>query len=142
MEKCVHQIAKRIKGILIAFILIHAISLLSAPSSSASAGWYPVQRGKELTVEFCLPNSAPNIYHLQASSGNDKWITVAVIQKMQLSVDLYCKDDFKFGNKQGLFHLKYKWTVNLSGGWALRLSSQRTNSIFYGWPDGVSASSK
>ena len=119
------------------FIMVNAVLYLSASPGMASAGWYPTAQGESLTVEYCLPTANVGTLYLQALGSGTKWKTVAVIKHPQLRKDPYCADDFKHGFGQGLFHLKYKWKVNISGGWGLQLKSSTLNKTYYGWPDGI-----
>ena len=115
---------------------------LSVAPAMASAGWYPTAKGESLVVEYCLPTANVGTLYLQALGSGTKWKTVAVIRHPQLRKDSYCADDFKHGFGQGLFHLKYKWKVNISGGWGLQLKSSALNQTYYGWPDGITTNGK
>ena len=118
-------------------LVVLVISYLPVAQAIASAGWYPTAKGESLTVEYCLPTANVGTLYLQALGSGTKWKTVAVIKHPQLRKDPYCADDFKHGFGQGLFHLKYKWKVNISGGWGLQLKSSTLNKTYYGWPDGI-----
>jgi len=108
----------------------------------ASAGWYPAAKGEYLVVEYCLPTANVGTLYLQALGSGTKWKTVAVIKHPQLRKDSYCADDLKHGFGQGLYHLKYKWKVNISGGWGLQLKSSTLNQTYSGWPDGIKTNGK
>jgi hypothetical protein len=108
----------------------------------ASAGWYPTAQGESLTVEYCLPTANVGTLYLQALGSGTKWKTVAVIKYPRLRRDSYCANDIKSGFAQGLYHFKYKWKVNISGGWALQLKSSGLNKTYYGWPDGITTNGK
>jgi hypothetical protein len=124
------------------FILVNVILCVSVSPALASAGWYPTAKGESLTVEYCLPTANVGTLYLQALGSGTKWKTVAVVKYPQLKKDSYCADDFKHGFGQGLFHLKYKWKVNISGGWGLRIKSTTLNQTYYGWPDGITTNGK
>jgi hypothetical protein len=112
--------------------------LLCIPETAfGSAGWYPTAKGESITVEYCLPTKDMGNLYLQALGSGTKWKTVATIKNKILKKDKYCADDYKYGSKQGLYHLKFAWKVNVSGGWGLRLKSTSINKVFYGWPDGI-----
>ena len=122
----------------VAFGLILISLQFSEPIASfGSAGWLPVVKGEPLVVEFCLPSAKPGTLILQGMGNSNKWRTLATIKNPKLKKDSYCADDFKTGYKQGLYHFKYRWIVNVSGGWALQLYSPATKKVFYGWPDGI-----
>ena len=123
-------------------LVVLVISYLPVAQAIASAGWYPTAKGESLTVEYCLPTANVGTLYLQALGSGTKWKTVAVIKHPQLRKDPYCADDFKHGFGQGLFHLKYKWKVNISGGWGLQLKSSALNQTYYGWPDGITTNGK
>jgi hypothetical protein len=108
----------------------------------ASAGWYPATKGEFLVVEYCLPTANVGTLYLQALGSGTKWKTVAVIKHPQLRKDSYCAEDLKHGFGQGLYHLKYKWKVNISGSWGLQLKSSTLNQTYYGWPDGITTNGK
>ena len=118
-------------------LVVLVISYLPVAQAIASAGWYPTANGESLVVEYCLPTANVGTLYLQALGSGTKWKTVAVIKHPQLRKDSYCADDLKHGFGQGLYHLRYKWKVNISGGWALQLKSSTVNKTFYGWPDGI-----
>ena len=112
--------------------------LLCLPETAfGSAGWYPTTKGELITVEYCLPTKNVGTLYLQALGNGTKWRTVATIKNVLLKKDSYCADDYKYGSKQGLYHLKYVWKVNVSGGWGLQLKSSSLNKVFFGWPDGI-----
>jgi len=124
------------------FILVNAILYVSVSPAVASAGWYPTTKGESLIVEYCLPTANVGTLYLQALGSGTKWETVAIIKNPRLTKDTYCADDFKNGFAQGLYHFKYKWKVNISGGWALQLKSSTLNKTYYGWPDGITTNGK
>lgn len=115
---------------------------LTPQPAFAGAGWYPAAKGESLMVEYCLPTANVGTLYLQALGSGTKWKTVAVIKHPKLRKDSYCTDDLKYGFGQGLYHLKYKWKVNISGGWALQLKSATSNQTYYGWPDGITTNEK
>ena len=118
-------------------LVVLVISYLPVAQAIASAGWYPTAKGESLTVEYCLPTANVGTLYLQALGSGTKWKTVAVIKHPQLRKDPYCADDFKYGFGQGFYHFKYKWKVNITGGWALQLKSSTLNKTYYGGPDGI-----
>ena len=122
--------------------VVLVVSYLAVAQAIASAGWYPTAKGESLVVEYCLPRATVGTLYLQALGSGTKWKTVAVIKHPQLRKDAYCADDLKHGFGQGLYHLKYKWKVNISGGWALQIKSSTSNQTYYGWPDGVTTNGK
>ena len=122
--------------------VVLVVSNLAVVQAIASAGWYPTANGESLVVEYCLPTANVGTLYLQALGSGTKWKTVAIINHPQLRKDAYCADDFKHGFGQGLYHLKYKWKVNISGGWALQIKSSTSNQTYYGWPDGVTTNGK
>ena len=127
------------KLLVIAFTTLFASVPLAA---FGSAGWYPTAKGESITVEYCLPTPKVGVLYLQALGIGAKWKTVATIKQPQFKKDSYCADDFKYGTKQGLYHLKYNWKVNISGGWGLQLYSVGLEKAFYGWPDGITMKGK
>jgi hypothetical protein len=124
------------------FMAVIFIVYLPVSPAIASAGWYPISKGQSLTVEYCLPTSNMGNLYLQALGSGSKWKTVAIIKHPRLIRDSYCADDFKYGFAQGLYHLKYEWTVNISGEWGLHLKSSTTNKTYSGWPDGITTNGK
>jgi hypothetical protein len=119
-----------------------AVLLCLPVSAFASAGWYPAVKGESITVEYCLPQRDMGNLYLQALGNGTKWKTVATIKNKILKKDKYCADEYKYGSKQGLYHLKYVWKVNISGGWGLRVKSSTINGVVYGWPDGITTEGK
>jgi hypothetical protein len=122
--------------------VVLVVSYLTVAQAIASAGWYPTAKGESLVVEYCLPTANVGTLYLQALGSGTKWKTVAVIKHPQLRKDSYCADYLKHGFGQGLYHLKYKWKVNISGGWGLQLKSSTLNQTYYGWPDGITTNGK
>ena len=115
-----------------------SLLVLSPSSAHASAGWYPIAKGQSITVEYCLPTANVGVLYLQATSEGSKSKTVATIKSPKLKNDKYCVDDVKYGFGEGLYHFRYKWKVNITGGSALQLYSGKLKRVFYGWPDGIS----
>lgn len=118
-------------------LVVLVISYLPVAQAIASAGWYPTAKGESLVVEYCLPTANAGTLYLLALGSGTNWKTVAVIKHPQLRKDPYCADDFKYGFGQGFYHFKYKWKVNITGGWALQLKSSTLNKTYYGGPDGI-----
>ena len=119
-----------------------SLLVLSPSSARASAGWYPIAKGQSITVEYCLPTADVGVLYLQATSEGSKSKTVATIKSPKLKKDKYCVDDVKYGFGEGLYHFRYKWKVNITGGSALQLFSGRLKRVFYGWPDGITTNGK
>ena len=112
--------------------MVLVILHISGLPAIASAGWYPIAKGQSIYVEYCLPTINVGVLYLQATSDGTKSKTVARIKSPKLKKDKYCEDDIKYGFGEGLFHFRYKWKVNISGGSALQLYSGRLKRVFYG----------
>ena len=87
----------------------------------------------------CLRTSPPPIYlQLMPFEGNHK--TVAKIYFKNLKADAFCKDSIKHDPyAAGTYHLKYKWTVNVSSESGLQFFDPKTKKAYYGWPDGIAS---
>jgi hypothetical protein len=106
-------------------------------SANASAGWYPTHEGESIVAEFCIPAGSHSPVLLQTMGEGSSEKTVAVIKFKKLRIDSYCRDEVKYGQSSGLYHLKYRWKVNIKGSWGLALKIPNLNLIVYGWPDGI-----
>ena len=127
---------------MIGVVGVISLLVLSTSPAHASAGWYPIAKGQSITVEYCLPTANVGILYLQATGEGAKSQTVATIKSPKLKNDKYCLDDVKYGFGEGFFHFRYKWKVNISGGWGLQLKSSTLHKIYYGWPDGITTNGK
>ena len=116
-----------------------SLLILGASPAYASAGWYPTHKGEIITVDYCLPKTNMGPLILRAMGDQAQPIVLATIKPMRLPKDSYCADDLKYGFKQGLYHLKYGWRVNLVGGAGLEIYSPLAKRSYYGWPDGISS---
>ena len=122
----------------IAFTIL--LTAVTSASANASAGWYPTHVGDSIVTEFCIPAGSHSPVFLQAMGVGSAWRTVAVIKFKNLRVDSFCRDESKYGiTPAGLYHLKYKWKVNIRGSWGMQLYIPNLRKIVYGWPDGVEA---
>ena len=117
------------------------VTILTTTTSSAlaSAGWYPINKGETLTVEYCLPKARMGTLVLRGTGNELTPKILAKIKDSTLKQDSYCADDLKRGYKQGAYHLKYSWKVNITGQYGLDLYSTNTKKKYYGWPDGINS---
>ena len=121
----------KLKPFLVIVILLNAIN---SSNANASAGWYPTKIGDYIDTDFCVPAGTRSPVFLQSMQGK----TLAVIKFKKLKVDSYCRDEAKFGfSPAGLYHLKYRWRVNVNGSWGIQLKIPNLKVVVYGWPDGI-----
>ena len=121
----------KLKPFLVIVILLNAIN---SSNANASAGWYPTKIGDYIDTDFCVPAGTRSPVFLQSMQGK----TLAVIKFKKLKIDSYCRDEAKFGfSPAGLYHLKYRWRVNVNGSWGIQLKIPNLKVVVYGWPDGI-----
>ena len=121
----------KLKPFLVIVILLNAINSWNA---NASAGWYPTKIGDYIDTDFCVPAGTRSPVFLQSMPGK----TLAVIKFKKLKVDSYCRDEAQLGfSSAGLYHLKYRWRVNVNGSWGIQLKIPNLKVVVYGWPDGI-----
>jgi hypothetical protein len=126
------------KGILFAIAFTIVLTVANSSSANASAGWYPTYKGDLIVTEFCIPAGSHSPVFLQTMGEGSTWRTVAVIKFKKLSNDSYCRNEAKYGfTPAGLYHLKYKWNVNIRGSWGMQLYIPNLRKVVYGWPDGI-----
>lgn len=117
--------------------LLVTLFTLATSSAVASAGWYPTSKGQTLTVEYCLPKAQMGTLVLRGTGAQPIPKILAKIKDPILKRDSYCADDLKRGYKQGAYHFRYSWKVNVTGQYGLDLYSNDTKKKYYGWPDGI-----
>jgi len=123
------------KKVLLVFIL-----LAPATSAFASAGWYPTHPGDVIETEVCLPKSVSSPIYLQLIPDKGSGKTVAKIYFKDLKADSYCRDSIKHDPATaGPYHLKYKWSVNVTGENGLQFFNPKIKKTYYGWPDGIAS---
>jgi len=123
---------------LLSIILALVLSSTSPPSASASAGWYPAEIGDLIITDFCVPAGSRSPIFLQTMGNASVKKTVAIIRFKRLKIDSYCRKQAKYGLLPvGLYHLEYKWKVNIQGSWGLQLYIPNLEIVAYGWPDGI-----
>ena len=121
----------KLKPFLVIVILLNAINSCNA---NASAGWYPTKIGDYIDTDFCVPAGTRSPVFLQSMPGK----TLAVIKFKKLKIDSYCRDEAQFGfSRAGLYHLRYRWRVNVNGSWGIQLKIPNLKVVVYGWPDGI-----
>jgi hypothetical protein len=122
--------------------LIVGQSVLSAPSSFASAGWYPTFPGDTISMEFCIPKTAASPALLQLNAGSSKSRTIYKVNFTHLKSSRYCKNWRKNSStpqSEELLDLKFDWKVNQKGEFGLELYVPNIRQKIYGWPDGISS---
>ena len=118
------------------------VFILLAPTTSAfaSAGWYPTHPGDVIETEVCLPKGFSSPIYLQLIPEKGVHKTVATIKIKSLKADAYCRDSVnQSSNRPRPYHLKYKWTVNVTGESGLQFFDPKTKKTYYGWPDGIAS---
>jgi len=122
---------RKLKLLLVIIILLNTINPRNA---NASAGWYPTKVGDYIDTDFCVPAGTRSPVFLQSMPGK----TLVVIKFKKLKVDSYCRDEAQFGfSRAGLYHLKYRWRVNINGSCGIQLRIPNLKATVYGWPDGI-----
>ena len=114
-------------------IFICSFLLASLPNSvTASAGYYPIEKGEVLNAEVCVPkNTKPPLY-LQIYSGIGKPVRVATVNSIPKS-----SGDCSKNERQVLIN----WKVDRTGMYGLSFYSPKGKSTFAGWPDGIEVKS-
>lgn len=125
---------RNLKPVLAIIILLNIINPFNA---NASAGWYPTKVGDDIDTDFCVPAGTRSPALLQIMTGK----TIAVIKFKKLKVDSYCRNQAQYGlSPAGMYHLEYRWHVNIKGSWGIQLRIPNLRSTVYGWPDGIESS--
>ena len=115
-----------------------ALTVVTPSSAQAGAGWYPTHKGDSIVTEFCIPAGSRSPVFLQTMGEGSTSRTVAVIYFRNLRTDSYCHNAAKYGHSPArLYHLKYRWQVNIKGSWGIQLRIPNLKLIVYGWPDGI-----
>ena len=126
------------KRILFAISFMVVLTVVTPSSATASAGWYPTHKGDWIVTEFCIPAGSRSPVFLQTMGDGSASKTVAVIHFRNLRIDSYCRNAEKYGHSPaGLYHLKYRWQVNIKGSWGIQLRIPSLKLTIYGWPDGI-----
>ena len=122
--------------------LIVGQSLLSQPSSFASAGWYPTFPGDIISMEFCVPKTATSPALLRFNAGTRKSKTIYKVNFAHLKSSRYCQNwqrNSSIPQSEELLDLKFDWKVNQKGEFGLELYVPNIHKTIYGWPDGISS---
>lgn len=110
-------------------ILVCCLTFSLTPNSVfASAGYYPVEKGKDLRAEVCIPKSTKPPLILQIYNGSGKPISVARTDSFTLASGICGK------NEKRVYVI---WKVDRDGEYSLVFYSPKIKNSFYGWPDGI-----
>lgn len=114
--------------------LILVFSALMHNSAYASAGYYPVNKGKTLNVTACIPErgrsaNPPLILNIQGPKTNGQNVEVARVTK-------WAKNKGNCGKWQ--YEVTIPWKVNVTGVYTLVITAPNSqNPPFNVWPEGI-----